>query len=116
MEPIICRVCKKTNHTLDGHMIIAATFAQKYIAQKALQDIEKAHILPLWSCIFSCDEILDRTFPGLQTLVVMLHGIKDICQLQSLYVESMCKSNMSLTVDVISSKSACEMFLKKLQN
>lgn len=116
MDTIHCSICTKTNHTPDGQMVIIATFAQKYQAESALFDIEKSHIAPVMSCIVSQKEILERSFDNSQTLVLQLHGIKDIVKLQSLYIESICQNNKSLTIDVIAAKGACESFLQKLQN
>src|SRR5581483_9682582 len=116
MDKITCLICAKTNHTPDGQMVIVATFAQKYQAENALFDIEKSHIAPVMSWIVSQKDILEKSFDNSQTLMVQLHGIKDIVKLQSLYVESICQNNRSLTVDIISSKLSCESILKTVQN
>lgn len=116
MDTNHCTICQKTNHIPEGQLVIVATFAQKYQAENVVSLIEKAHILPVWSCIFSCDEILGKEFENSQTLVLQLHGIQDIVRLQGLYIESMCQNSGSLTIDVLSSKNACETFLQKLHN
>ena len=116
MDTNHCLICQKTNHIPEGQMVIVATFAQQYQAENAVAAIEKAHILPVWSCIFSQDEILEKAFADSHTLVLQLHGIKDIVRLQGLYIESMCQNSGSLTIDVLSSKNSCETFLQKLHN
>lgn len=116
MDEIHCSICTKTNHIPEGQVVIIATFAQKYQAKNALFDIEKSHIAPVMSCIVSQKEILEKEFENSQTLILQLHGIKDIVQLQSLYVESICQNNGSLTIDMLTSKNSCDSFLQKLQN
>lgn len=116
MDTNRCVICRKTNHIPDGHMVLVATFAQQYQAKNTVAAIERAHIVPVWFCIFSQEEILEKAFDNSQTLVIQLHGIKDIIKLQSLYIESMCNDNNSLTVDILSTKNSCDTFLQKLHN
>lgn len=107
MEPIHCQICTKTNHHPDGVVVIVATFPQEYFAKNVLEDLEKAHMNPVLSELFTKENI--------KTLVVELHGIKHIVQLQSLYVESMCRNNNALTVDILTTKNSCDRLLQQLQ-
>lgn len=116
MDPLQCSFCIQTNHIPEGQLVIVAAFAEKFQAENALWAVEKAHMQPAWWYIFSQKEILGEKFSDCKTLVVVLHGIKDIIKLQSLYIESMCHTNKSLTVDILSTKQSCEAFLQKLQN
>lgn len=101
-----CQICTKTNHRPDGVIAIVATFSQKYFAENVLQELEKAHITPIWSKIFTDD---------VATLIVELHGIKDIVLLQSLYIESMCRNSNALTIDILTTKLQCDTVLQQFQ-
>lgn len=106
MDPIICTICQKTNHVPEKQVIVMANFAQKYQAERALFDIQKSHIAIVWQRIFVRSDFI--------TLILSLHGIKDIVHLQSLYIESMCQNNNALTIDVVSQKVHQEKLLSAL--
>lgn len=106
MDPIICTICKKTNHIPEKSLIVVSSFAQQYQAKNALEHIEASHISFVWEKVF-----VQKDYT---TLILQLHGIKDIVNLQALYVESMCQENNALTVDILSQKVHQEKLLSTL--
>lgn len=106
MDPIVCTICKKTNHIPEKSLIVIATFGQHYQSKNALEIIEASHIAFVWQKIFVRQDNV--------ALVLQLHGIKDIVNLQALYIESMCKENNALTVDILSQKLHQEKLLSTL--
>ena len=113
-----CFICKKTNHHFDSQVVVIATFSQKFHGKDALSDIEKAHIMPIWLQFFSKEEIAkknNREFLESDTLILQLHGIKDIVRLEALYVESICRNNNALTCDIVSAQNQCEKLIQQLQ-
>ncbi len=113
-----CTICKKINRIPEGKLVILATFGQEYLAKKVAEDLEKAHIIPSWSKVFSKERISEKTngsFMDNPTFVVELHGIQDIIQLEALYIESICRNNNALTCDIITANKSCEQVLQQLQ-
>lgn len=106
MDPITCTICQQTNHIPERSIVIVATFAQKYQACGAIETVQKSHISYVWEKIF----VKENT----ATLVLQLHGIKDIVNLQSLYIESMCQENNALTIDILTQKLHQEKLLQTL--
>ena len=106
MDPIRCFICEETNHIPERQVIVVATFSQKYQAEQALFEIQKSHINFVWQKIFIQQ--------NLATLVLQLHGIKDIVNLQSLYIESICQQYTALTIDIVTQKVHQEKFLSTL--
>ena len=118
MDPIICTICKKTNHLPQSEGLIVATFSTNFAAKEALFAVEKSHILPVWCKIFSKEEIFKKTNGSLmesETLFLQLHGLKDIVNLEMLYVESICREKNALTVDIFSTQKSSEKILQQLQ-
>ncbi|HYK08905.1 MAG TPA: hypothetical protein VEW42_05390 [Candidatus Eisenbacteria bacterium] len=99
-----CIICTKTNHHPDGVIAVVATFPQHYFAKNVLEDVEKAHITPVGTTIISGEQ---------KTLIVQLHGIKDIIQLEGLYIESMCRNNNALTIDLLTTKNQCDKLMQQ---
>lgn len=115
MDPIICTICQKTNTKTEGQLVVVASFAQVYQVKDALFALEKAHIVPFWIKKYSKDEIeKNGMFLACETLVMQFHGIKDIIQLQALFVESMCREQGALTCDIISRQVSQQKILSSL--
>lgn len=106
MDQVICKICQKTNHTPKRKVILVATFAQMFFAKNALFDIEKAHIVLSWHDVY-----VQNTIP---TCIMELHGLTDIVNLQTLYIESICRDNNALSFDMFSSQKAQEELLAQL--
>lgn len=105
MNPITCSVC-------------IATFATCLAATQVKDTIRDVHITPVWQHIFSQEEIAEKgkgKFIALPTIILQLQGIKDIVNLQMLYIESICKEKNALTVDIIATQKSCERLLQELQ-
>lgn len=117
MNPVTCTICETTNYMPETQAFLVATFPSFSQAKQALFFMQKAHIIPVWSTIYAKDEVALKTnnlFDGADTLVIQLHGIKDIVRLQLLYGESMCQQNNCLTFDVFATKLQCEKLMEKL--
>lgn len=118
MNPTICTVCQKTNHMPESEGVVIAAFPSLVAAKEALFAIERAHILPVWCKIFSKEEVVRKTngnFMESETLFLQLHGMKDIINLEMLYIESICREKNALTVDVFATQKSCERILQQLQ-
>lgn len=95
-----------------------ATFSSFVAAKEALFAVQKAHILPVWCKVFSKEEVAEKTngkFMESETLFLQLHGIKDIINLEMLYIESICREKNALTVDIFATQKSCEKLLQQLQ-
>lgn len=106
MDQTHCFICEKTNHRPEIELVAIATFPQLSFAKNALFAIEKSHIIPSHIIVFSKEEIEEfncgkNQFLETETVVMKLHGIKDIVHLQLLYIESLCKDNRAITFDTV---------------
>ena len=102
-----CGICDKTNTHPKEEIIVVATFPQNVFAKEALAAIEKAHIIPFWQTLLTKEEIMQRGKGKLMevpTVICMLHGIKDIVRVQTLYAESIFQECKMLTFDTLSQK------------
>lgn len=103
-----CQICTKTNSFPKKEIVVVTTFSQKLYISQAIAALEKAHICPVWQAVFSKEEMREKSEGRLMeapTLILVLHGLKDIVHLQTLYIESICRELGLLTFDVFSDKS-----------
>lgn len=114
MNPITCQICKESNFLPETQAFVVATFASFLKAKDAIFAIQKAHIILSWSTIFAKGE-KENMFEDTDTVVMQLHGIKDIVRLQLLYIESICQENNVLTFDTCVTKNQCEKLQETLQ-
>ena len=114
MDRNFCKNCQKNNITGDRILIIVS-FAHVFQAKAVMGKIARMHIIPAWIEVFSKEQVkgiaLFNEFP---TLIIELHGIKDIMQLQALFIESVCRENGALTVDIIAAGKSQEKILTAL--
>lgn len=87
-----------------NRLVIIANFAHIYQAKEVLYALQECRIAPTKGVI---------SHPT--TLIIELQGIKDIIQLEALFVESICRENNALTVDIITAQKMCEQLLQQTQ-
>lgn len=103
-----CEICTSRDSFPKEEVVIVATFPQNLYAKEALLAVENAHIIPFWQTFITKEEIEEKYAGELieaPTLLVALHGIKDIVHVQTLYTESIFQQHKVLTYDVLSQKA-----------